>query len=113
MGRSMDAERSTRLKERTREWIREELEAAESGERANASITEAVREGLARARGAGEQLGLDPADVDEITREEARRVLADELDSGRRAAKGSKSVTQILRAAEGHSILKRDTEHER
>lgn len=111
MGRSRDSERSAKLREATRDAIREEIERAESGQRASASISDAVRDGLARAQTAGEQLGLELEDIDRITHDAARRVLADELQSGRRASKGSKSVTQILREAEGHSILERDRQH--
>jgi len=96
------------LKREAREIIREELEHAREGEHAVPSVTEAVAIGLTRARREPEARALPEHEAVEVTREEARRVLADELhDRGRRSAKKSKETTQILRSVEAREVVRR------
>jgi hypothetical protein len=96
------------LKGEARDIIREELEHARESEHAVPSVTEAVAIGLARARRQPEARALPEHEAAEVTREEARRVLADELpDRGRRSAKKSKETTQILRGVEARETVRR------
>lgn len=96
------AEAAERLRGRTRDLIRGELALIGEAEFGDPSQTEAVEMGLAKAREAGLAAGLAAELVDEITREEARRVVADEEHGrGRRSGKKSRHTTQILRESEG------------
>ncbi len=96
------AETVGKLRERTRELIHEELDRIGEGDYGEPSLTEAVEMGLAKARELGLEAGLAEDAVDEVTREEARRVIADaQHGRGRRSGKKSRHTTQTLRESEG------------
>lgn len=96
------AQAADELRELTRELIEEELDRLGEAGSGEPSMTEAVEMGLVKARELGLEAGLEPEVVDEVTRETARRVIADaEHGRGRRSAKKSRHTTQILRESEG------------
>ncbi len=91
-----------KLQDRTRDLIRDELDRIGEADLGDPTLTEAVEMGLAKARELGLEAGLDEDVVDEVTRAEARRVIADEqAGRGRRSGKKSRHTTQILRESEG------------
>ncbi|HEX7118199.1 MAG TPA: hypothetical protein VF212_05395 [Longimicrobiales bacterium] len=94
------------LRRRTRELILEELGRLGEAAYGDPSLTEAVDFGLAKARELGREAGLDETAIDEITQEEARRVIADaQHGRGRRSGKKSRHTTQILRESEGRGDM--------
>lgn len=96
------ADAAGELREVTRDLIREELDRLGAAGAGEPSLTEAVEFGLIKARELGLEAGLEPDLVDEVTREEARRVIADaQHGRGRRSGKKSRHTTQLLRESEG------------
>ncbi|HEY8377609.1 MAG TPA: hypothetical protein VIK91_14035 [Nannocystis sp.] len=102
MNRRHPARAADELRDRTRELIEEELDRLGEAGGGEPSVTEAVEMGLLKARELGLEAGLEPNLVDEVTRDTARRLVADaQHGRGRRAAKKSRHTTQILRESEG------------
>ncbi|MFS8636896.1 MAG: hypothetical protein FWJ74_02350 [Gemmatimonadota bacterium] len=100
--RRQPAQAAEELRDRTRELIEEELDRLGEAGGGDPSMTEAVEMGLLKARELGLEAGLEPELVDEVTRDTARRMIADaQHGRGRRSAKKSRHTTQILRESEG------------
>ncbi|HEX6940974.1 MAG TPA: hypothetical protein VF158_16265 [Longimicrobiales bacterium] len=90
------------LRRETRGLIGEALDRLGEAGHGEPSFTEAVEFALVMARELGIEAGLDEALVDDVTREEARRVVADaQHGRGRRSGKKSRHTTQVLRESEG------------
>ena len=108
MNRRHPARAADELRDRTRELIEEELDRLGEAGGGEPSVTEAVEMGLLKARELGLEAGLEPNLVDEVTRDTARRLVADaQHGRGRRAAKKSRHTTQILRESEGAARIAR------